>query len=210
MTQKEVMQNRQKHYQEVCENLAKNKYTPENATVSILKANILALVIALPFMILFIGLFLILHSEINDIKELFEIFKSSKCLVIIIAMIISIPVHEFLHGLGWHLFCQKSWNSIQFGVMWESITPYCYCSEAVSLGQYYIGLLSPFIVLGIVISIIAICIGSISWLIIGLYNILLAGGDLTIACILLKYIKNKANKKILDHPSECGCVVFLK
>ena len=121
-----------------------------------------------------------------------------------------IPVHEFLHGFGLHFSCQKKWKSIQFGVIWESFTPYCYCGEAISLGKYYLGLLMPCTVLGILTALIGAVFGSVFWLIVGLSNILFAGGDLTIACILFRYLRNKSEKKILDHPSECGCTAFLK
>mgnify|MGYP001071535008 FL=1 len=60
--------------------------------------------------------------------------------------------------------------------------------------------------LGIIPSVIAIVAGNLFLLAIGLINILMAGGDFTIAFLLLKYIGKKV--KIIDHPIECGCVIF--
>lgn len=43
-----------------------------------------------------------------------------------------------------------------------------------------------------------------------LVNILSAGGDTTIACMELKYLKQDEKCYILDHPTNCGFVAFVK
>ena len=123
-------------------------------------------------------------------------------------MLLSIPVHEGLHGLGWVGGCKNGWKSIRFGVMWSSLTPYCNCKEVLSVGRYYTGLLMPVTVLGLLPAAAAVITGSAALLAFGLVNILLAGGDLAIGLIIRKYIGKPA--LLLDHPSECGCLAFLK
>jgi len=52
--------------------------------------------------------------------------------------------------------------------------------------------------------------GSVLRLSLGLFNILAAGGDTTIACMLLRYLKYDKCCYILDHPTDCGFVAFVK
>jgi len=210
MKRSEILQKRKEHHQEICEALTDQDYTPEDATVSVVKANVMAFVTTIPFLIVLIPIFMLLHSGEAKGQEFMQVFTFPRSLWMLAGMFLSVPIHEFLHGFGWHFFCQNQWKSIQFGVMWEVLTPYCYCGEALNLSQYYIGLLMPCMILGVVISLIGIITGSMFWFVTGIYNIILAGGDLTIGCILFKYIRNKSEKKILDHPSECGCTAFLK
>ncbi|MBR3447739.1 MAG: DUF3267 domain-containing protein [Oscillospiraceae bacterium] len=183
--------------------LEQQGYVREDATISILKANLMMLVTSLPICIL-LGL---LYGLVNVIRRE-TAFSDFRGIVFWLAMLISIPVHEFLHGLGWVSSCKNGWKSIRFGVMWSSLTPYCNCKEPMDVKSYYRGLLMPFAVLGLLPSLIAIAVGNVMLLAIGLVNILLAGGDLTIALVIRKYTGKQA--MLLDHPSECGCLAFLK
>lgn len=180
-------------------------YHAEDATVSVVKANILALVLGIPFLALFGLLFHVFHPD-RSIAEMMNGPVQAFLLLGLLAL--SIPIHEGFHGLGWVTFCKDKWKSIQFGVMWESLTPYCHCREPLSVGQYYLGLLLPCTMLGWIPCIFAVIFGSGFWLLFGIVGIFLAGGDLTIACIMVKYLGRDA--KILDHPDQCGAVAFVK
>ena len=183
--------------------LEQQGYVRKNATISILKANLMMLATSLPVCIL-LGL---LYALVNVVRRE-TAFSDFSGIVFWLAMLISIPVHEFLHGQGWVSSCKNGWKSIRFGVMWSSLTPYCNCKEPMDVKSDFRGLLMPFAVLGLLPSIIAIAVGNVILLAVGLVNILLAGGDLTIALVIRKYIGRQA--MLLDHPSQCGCLAFLK
>lgn len=194
----QIAEKQVQNFQNLTKTLSIEGYRQENAIVSALKANVMAFVTAGPFMMLFGILFHILHGEVEPPGY-----------SIILLWLVSIPVHELLHGISWFLFCKNRWKrSIHFGIMWSALAPYCHCSEVLSIWQYYIGLLMPFWILGILVSAASIVVGSQFWLYIGIFNILLAGGDMAIACVLFKFIGKKV--QVLDHPSECGCAVFVK
>ncbi|MGN0585195.1 MAG: DUF3267 domain-containing protein [Ruminococcus sp.] len=202
----EILKKRNEKYNDIREYLLSEGYKEEKAVISILKANVMAIVTAGPFIVLFVVLFFCLNpSEKTDWLDYF-VFPDS--FLIIAAIILSLPIHEFIHGLGWVLFCKRKWKSIEFGMMWSSLTPYCHCDEALSVKKYYVGLFLPFIILGIIPSAAAVFSGSVSLLVIGAFNILGAGGDLTIGCLIFKYLNKKSI--VLDHPEECGCAVFSK
>jgi hypothetical protein len=62
----------------------------------------------------------------------------------------------------------------------------------------------PFIVLGLGIFLASIITNSIFLLALSMFNIIAAGGDITIALMLLKH----KNALIIDHPTECGFWAF--
>ena len=49
-------------------------------------------------------------------------------LIVFVALMAGIVVHELIHGLTWAYFAKKGFKSIRFGIFWEMLTPYCHCS----------------------------------------------------------------------------------
>ncbi len=193
-------QKRLKNYEIRRANMLERGFTEHIGTISILKANIMAFVTAGPFAILAVVIYYYVWGEIS-----FH-FDLSESIYFLCAILISLPIHEFIHGFTWSFFCQNKWKSIHFGVMKETLTPYCHCEEPLRFGSYLIGSLMPLLILGFGISILGIALHSSVLLATGALNMLSAGGDTTIACMLLKYHKCE----ILDHPTECGFVAYCK
>ncbi|WP_312644392.1 DUF3267 domain-containing protein [Hydrogenoanaerobacterium sp.] len=193
-------QERIAHYNRICSEMQQQGYTANNGTISVLKANVMALVTAGPIALLCFILYLL---KWNPIEFSFSILEPFLFLGL---FFICIVVHELLHGVTWALFCKNKWKSIRFGVMWNYLTPYCHCKEPLAFAYYLIGGLMPLFVLGVLWFILAYIGGSTLLAMLSIINILCAGGDTTIALMLLKYRK----ACILDHPTECGFVAFTK
>ena len=68
----------------------------------------------------------------------------------------------------------------------------------------------PTIILGILPCIYAVVSGNAMCLAMGCLMILGGGGDMTIVLKMLLYHSDKKEKWYLDHPYECGMVVFEK
>lgn len=193
-------QKRIQNYETIRSNLLQSGYSEHTGTISALKANIMAFFTAGPFAVLI----LIIYFSVW--KEVFFRTDFIGTILLFAVYLISIPLHEFIHGFTWHLFCKKGLKSIHFGIMWEVAMPYCNCREPLKYHSYILGGLMPFFVLGFGISVLSIILHSPFWLFIGVVNILSAGGDTTIALMLTKY----RNHVILDHPTKCGFVAFYK
>lgn len=189
---------REEKFQSMKEGLEKDGYQAISCTISILKANVMAFVTTLPIIILFGAIYLLKNSmtEINDLDVVW----------IIAGMVVCIPIHEFFHGLAWRLHCKNGWKSIHFGVIWDKLTPYCNCMEPLSFKQYLVGVLMPFLVLGIGLFGVVFFLGNTLLLSVCFLNIFAAGGDITISLGLIKYRK----AMIIDHPTECGFWAFYK
>lgn len=182
------------------EGLVQQGYCETGVTISILKANVMAILLALPFIAVGIVLFFLLWQGAS-----FRISLPG-LVILLVAFLLSIIVHELLHGLGWGLFCKQGFKSIRFGVMWKMLTPYCHCKEALSFWPYFCGGMLPFFILGLIPLIIALVIGSPLLLAFSFLSILGAGGDLTIMGMLMKH----RNALIVDHPSDCGFYAYTK
>lgn len=179
-------------------------YVEKQEIISVVKANVMAFATAGPFAVVCILIWIFkMHRQegIFNIRDL--IWAWILCLICIL-------IHELLHGVGWVLWTKKGWKSIYLGVMWDSLTPYCHCKEPLKPKQYLIGGLFPFFILGIGVFFAALFTGNGVLFFLSLINILSAGGDTTIACMELKYLKKNEECYILDHPTDCGFVAFVK
>lgn len=175
-------------------------YTEKIVTISVVKANVLALVTSFPILFVCWWVYFLFWNETS------VTFDMTAILLFLILWIISLPVHELIHGITWSLFCKSGRKSIHLGVIWRALTPYCHCSEPLSFGGYILGGLMPFFVLGIGLFIASLVSGNLFLLALSLISTLGAGGDLAIACKILKY----HNGLIYDHPTECGFILFSK
>lgn len=174
-------------------------YISKEYTLSIFKANLISFVITLPIIIICCAIYLNVHN-------LSEVYIKWKDLIFIIFLMIAFFfIHELIHGITWKYFCKDKKN-ISYGIMLKQLTPYCCCSEALNFNGYILGILMPFIIIGMGGFIIALILSNDMLLILSLLNITTASGDLTIALMLL----NHRNSIIIDHPTKCGFVAFNK
>lgn len=178
-------------------------YQRKDQIMSVSFANVIAIVLSIPFFIIFGVWFVSRNGWSNWLSGV------ESC-VLLVAMLGLIVVHELIHGLVCGSFAKSKFKSIDFGIQKETLTPYCTCSEPLSKSQYIIGSIMPCIILGIIPSIAGVLADSLLLLLIGLIMIAGAGGDLTITLKMLTYHSDKKEIIIMDHPTECGFIVFEK
>lgn len=173
-------------------------YHEEQRTVTIKQASLYALLSAGPWALLCLALYLLRWGmSLAD-------WRLADFLLALSGVTLCIPLHEVLHGLAWGLCCRHGFKSIRFGFMREYLTPYCHCREALPWAAYLAGALVPFVLLGLGVFALAWAKGNAVLLILSLFNIMAAGGDTTVACMLLRH----RHAVVLDHPFECGFVAF--
>jgi hypothetical protein len=193
-------QDRIENYERLRVEMEHRGFKEKICTISVLKANVLAIIISAPIIAVCLAIY---NNKWSGGTFSISPFRMLLFLIILIACFV---VHEVLHGLTWGLFCKQKWRSIHLGVMWNQLTPYCHCKEMLNWGSYILGGIMPLIVLGIGLFIVAFLLGDMMLLGISLINILSAGGDITIAFMLLKY----KNTLVFDHPTECGFIAFFE
>lgn len=193
------VEERQKVFTTLINEYESEGYVAMEHTISVLIANLMTIVTALPIVII-CG---VIYFNVHAVGEIY--IKSSDLIVMIFLIIGFCFIHELLHGVTWRYFC-KDKKSISYGVMWKQLTPYCTCSEPLNFKGYILGGLMPLIVIGLGIFIVALVLGNTMLFVLSVFNILGTAGDLTIALMLLKHRKSI----IIDHPTKCGFITFNK
>ncbi|MGM9532439.1 DUF3267 domain-containing protein [Intestinibacter sp.] len=196
---------RKKIYEEEKQKLIEDGYTERDLTIGIVYANVMAFVLGLPIIIV-LGIFFFKYNLGNS--EVSFIFTIKESMVFLISLWVLIVVHELIHGAFWAIFAKEHLKSIEFGFIVQYLTPYCCCKEVLTKGQYIIGGIMPTVLLGLVPAVVAIFSGSWLVFVIGCIMILSGGGDMTIVLKLIMYRSQKQDILYMDHPYECGLVVF--
>lgn len=171
-------------------------------TISIVKANIFAVVLLIPLAILGFGG----YAAKNGTSRLF--LKPSELSVFGVALLALIVVHELIHGLSWSPFAKGHWKDIAFGFMMPYMTPYCACKSPLAKPQYIFGALMPMLLLGIVPLIAGILLGSFPVMLMGVIMTDAAAGDIMIVWKILRYRSEAKEVIYMDHPTQGGGVIF--
>ena len=123
----------------------------------------------------------------------------------LLAYVVGIIVHELIHGLAWLAVTRQSFSHLAFGVMAGAV--YCHIDVPMRKRTYVFGAVMPLVLLGIIPTIVAIIVGSLFWLILGVMFTTCAIGDIM---IVWKIRREPADSLIYDHPTAAGCVVYHK
>lgn len=199
-------QKRKEQFALVCEEMERQGYQKTDLTIGVVKANLLALIVMLPFAVLS-GAVVLSRVSFLSMAELMSPFDF---LLFLLVMLLLTAVHEGIHALTCAMFAKDHWKSIRFGVIWKALTPYCTCAQPMKRGQYILGAAMPTLVLGIGLTTAAALTGSFSVFILAIAMIFGGGGDFTIILKILLHRQCGKEAVYYDHPYECGVVVFEK
>ena len=195
-------QRRLEQFEATCSELAAQGYRRVDLSISIFWANVVAVVAFFLLFVTLVPLYHLVYPE-GDFSVSGVWF-----FVYLVALIALIVVHELIHGLTWSRFVPGGFTDIEFGIMRDSLTPYCTCKTPLRKEAYVTGTLAPLVVLGIIPIAVAFCIGSVALLFVGIFMADGAVGDVMIVVKLLFHKSQTDDVLIFDHPTEAGCVVF--
>ena len=199
-------QKRKERFALVCEEMERRGYQKTDLTVGVAKANLLALVVMLPFAVLSGAVVLSRCS----LRLMAESISSLDFFFFLLVMLLLTAVHEAIHGLTWAIFAEGHGKAIRFGVIWKALTPYCTCAQPMKRGQYILGAAMPTLLLGIGLTAAAALTGIFWIFILAITMIFGGGGDFAIILKMLLHRQRGKEAVYYDHPYECGVVVFEK
>ena len=199
-------QKRKEQFALICEEMERQGYRKTDLTIGVVKANLLALIVMLPFAVLS-GAVVLSRVSFLSMAELMSPFDF---LLFLLVMLLLTAVHEGIHALTCAMFAKDHWKSIRFGVIWKALTPYCTCLRPAKRGQYILGAAMPTLVLGIGLTAAAALTGVFWVFILAIAMIFGGGGDFTIILKILLHRQRGKEAVYYDHPYECGVVVFEK
>ncbi len=175
----------------------------EDISISIEQANYYTLISIIPVILPLIMVF----TAIWEGEAIFVAydFLAHNLTWFLLAIILGVLVHEYLHKIGWAIFGKKPFSSIKFGFQWKTLTPYAHCSEPLEVNGYRWGALLPGLVLGIFPTVLSTIYGNGVLFIFGLIFIFAAGGDFLILWLIRKV---KPGTYVEDHPTRAGCYII--
>ena len=178
-----------------------------------MKANTVGVLITLPIMTAILAAFIIYNRGLfSGRMEELPWPDYLNIIFFMAAFIASIVIHEGIHGLCWALGAPDHFKDIEFGFVVKQLTPYCTCKVPIPVPLYIFGSLMPMTVLGIIPGILSIFYASFGILSFFILQILAGAGDFLITCIVIKHMMRTGCRDVvlIDHPYECGAVIFEK
>lgn len=194
---------RKERFDAISDKLVDEGFIRHDLIIDVVRANIGALVVMLPFMIV-MG---VLYYIVNMNKSISS-FSLSSYMMFLGLFLFLIIAHELIHGFTWSRFTPNHMKDIEFGVIWSAITPYCTCGQPLSKKQFIIGAAMPTLILGFGLGIVSIVTGQLMMFLLAEALILGGGGDFLIIIKLLRFTSDREEQLYYDHPYECGLVVF--
>ena len=186
-------------------------YKKEKLTINLLWANIFGVLIIIPIVVVFGLPYYLIWEPGFDLRSFIDNLSVTDVLLngllVMLALLTGVVVHELIHGMAWAGFASKGFRSIRFGVLKEMLTPYCHCKEPLKVKHYILGAIAPAIVLGLLPALAGIFYGNIGLLLFGMFFTMTAAGDFLVINLVRK---ENAHTLVQDHPSEAGCYIYRK
>ena len=174
-------------------------YKIEKKTISMLKANILALAVA----VIGIALMVVMFAVWDGMYSGMRLNSLSGCSLLLIAIVVGIAVHELIHGFTWMVVTRQGFGHLRFGLLTGGV--YCHIDVPMSKRRYVIGALMPLLLMGVVPFMLSIALHNLWLMLFGVIFIASAMGDVMIVWALRK---ETPDTLVYDHPSEPGCFVY--
>ncbi|MBP3869480.1 MAG: DUF3267 domain-containing protein [Faecalicoccus sp.] len=198
-------QKRLEEFEKLSDSMIEKGYKRVDLTISIVKANIFAIILLIPLFIIGIGAFVLCNKDAVSFSQ-----SPLEFIIFVLSFVAAIFVHEGIHGLTWSFFTPHGFKDIEFGFMKQYLTPYCTCKAPLQKSQYILGAIMPFLVLGVLPMIIGVVRNSWLTLFFGIIMADSAAGDLMIIYNLLRYKTSAEELVYMDHPTQGGGVIFEK
>jgi hypothetical protein len=180
------------------------EYAAEDRSISLLRANFVMVVFALPA-ILLPGLLWYAVWGLDDIATLFR--SPDTGILLLVALGVGVVVHEALHALAWARAARLPLRAIRFGFDWKTLTPYAHCTVPITARAYRIGAATPLLAIGVLPAIISLFTGDAALLAFSLFFIFAAGGDMLILWLIRDV---HPDAYVEDHPTRAGCLVRMQ
>lgn len=194
-------QARLEDFQRLSGQMRQQGYRRVDLVVDVVQANVMAVVVMLPFL----AAAAVLFFALNPVGEVYIPFSGMA--LWLLAFLVLVVLHEAIHGLTWGLMAPHGFKAIAFGVIWQMLTPYCTCNDGLKRWQYLLGGLMPTLILGFGLAGLATAQGSLWLFSLAEVMILGGGGDFLVVFKMLRH-PQKDGAAYYDHPYECGLVVF--
>ena len=119
----------------------------------------------------------------------------------ILMLILSVVVHELIHGYFFAIYNHSGWKAVKFGFNKELMSPYATCQEPVKVKQFRIIVAMPTLILGIIPLLISLFYHNLVIFFFSAIMIVSGTGDILVLWVIRKL---SANRYLIDHPGALG------
>ena len=193
------------------ENFTPDLYTGKKYSMSILKANLVAIAYPIPLAAVYVISFLIIQSLRSGAAGglTFSIGGNITSLLLglflyFAGFFILIVLHEMTHAVFFLRGCEQGRKSIVFGIKYA--TPYCHCTEVLTESTYRKSLLAPLLTICLPLALVSYITGNLLVFLAALSMIFGSGGDLAVFWMIRKYPGKSTF--VWDMDDEVGCIVY--
>lgn len=172
-------------------------YRRENKLIDMKKANI----VGSAYMVIVFIITIVLHRILWGSSE--TIFS----LQALILGIVLIFVHEVCHCIGYLRGDNVSFKDVKMGFNIKQVMPYAHCKKVLDVNKYRFAVMLPTFVTGVLPLLIGLCLGEMYLTVAGSFLIASGIGDLMIWWTIRSCLDEDL---IYDHPTEAGCIVYVK
>ena len=173
--------------------------TERDATMSVARANLLAIAWLPVSGLLTLGPFVLLWGS-DRIDAAFPAATDLRFALPVLA--VSVLLHEGLHALGFRLLGGAPRSAVRLGFQRRTLTPYANCTAPIRANAYRATALLPGAVLGVGPVLAAWVSGAGIPVLYGWAMLAVAGGDLA-AVWAIRDVPGEV--LVLDHPQRVGC-----
>jgi len=130
----------------------------------------------------------------------------------LIALIVLTVLHEFTHKWVWQYGLDKETKKKEFKIGMKKLTPYCHCKIDLTIHRMIWGTIAPTITTGLLVSLIGAFTGNPFMVILGLFGVAAGGADQMQVLMLLPYLKQAKQKKVIcgDLEDTFGCMLYIE
>ena len=172
-----------------------------------LYANVMAFVVMLPYVAVMVALYFVFNGFTNPFGKGFDFWSfEGSLLLLLLAMVVCLFIHEGIHGICFAFFARKKWKAVSFGFNVAALAPYCTTNEPLTKKQYIVAAVMPTLWLGCAVSLIA---GNTFLLILSVCMTIGGGGDFLMIYALLKIRTKGKDILFYDHPTAIGSYYFV-
>lgn len=177
----------------------------DDATISMLWANVVALLmIPLVLLLFFLPYRWLWGEEVLDRSLPLDLWSLGGIVLLFVG---SILLHEWLHAVGFRRVGGAPKTAVTYGFSWKGLAPYAHCKAPLKAGAYRVSIWLPGVVLGLIPGLVGLVTG-LWWLVLWASLMLVAaGGD---AAVLLAIHSVPSKALVLDHPERAGCQIVKK
>lgn len=193
------------------ETFPREKYRVITHSISILKANIVALIYPIPFVLLYLAAYFFAIAYFRPLAPTVTmtgnpLYFALFFIAYFAVLFILIVLHELIHALFFLPGCENKWKSIRFGI--KQMTPYCHCTEIITMSRFRKSLWGPLWILCPLMAIVSVILGDPVSFLLTLVMIFGSGGDLYVLFATRKY--RGSTTLVFDLEDQVGCEVYLK